>query len=313
LLGWEPLPGARLGKEVAEVARANSLGGILHSDEFERQGIPASEEALLRRLTGSGSADGLVLLAGPRELVDAAVPQIIGRLQAAVNGVPAETRAATDTGETRYMRPRPGSQRMYPETDIPNIEVTRERLRVLAGAVPMNWEARVSRIAQSNAISEDLALKLYDAELDEEFVALTKELMLEPSTVASALVDIPPRLMREGVPEAALTFRILVDVLRAVAQGKAAKEAIPDILKAVGRTGNTVEEAIDSLGLRGVGEGEVRAVVEGVISGHAALVREKGEAAFAPLMGEAMKELRGKADGATVARILKEEIAKCLA
>ena len=38
LLGWEPEQGVRLGKEVAEVARANSLGGILHSDEFERQG-----------------------------------------------------------------------------------------------------------------------------------------------------------------------------------------------------------------------------------------------------------------------------------
>ena len=308
LLGWEPSPGVRLGKEVAEVARANSLGGVIHSDEFERQGIRQDEEALLRRLTGAGERDAIILVAGPRGLVDGCVPRIVERLREAVAGVPAETRAATDTGETRYMRPRPGSQRMYPETDIPNIGVTGKMLAALARAVPQNWEARVSRLADDYSLSEDMALKLYDSELDGDFEALAGELRLEPSVIASVLVDVPARLAREGVPQVALGFEVLVEVLRSVARGSIAKESVPDVLKAAGLSGRSVEDAIRSLGLERADESRVRAVIASVLGKHAELVREKGDAAFAPLMGEAMKELRGRADGAAVARILREEL-----
>jgi glutamyl-tRNA(Gln) amidotransferase subunit E len=310
LIGWEPSPGVRLGKEVAEVARANSLGGVIHSDEFERQGIGPREEAVLRRLTGAGEDDALVLVAGPPEQVDACVPRVVQRLKDAVSGVPAETRAATEAGETRYMRPRPGSQRMYPETDIPNIGVTREMLSDLARSVPQNWETRVSRLARNYSLSGDMALKLYDSELAEDFEALAKELKLEPSVVASALVDLPTRLAREGVPQEALTLEVLADALRAVARGAVAKEAVPDVLKAMGAGKATVEDAVRSLGLEMAPEPKIRAVVVSVLARHAGLVKEKGEAAFDPLMGEAMKELRGRADGAAVARVLKEELAR---
>ena len=308
LLGWEPSPGVRLGKEVAEVARAKSLGGVIHSDEFERQGIHEDEEALLRKRTGSTREDAIVLLAGPAWQVDACVPRVVERLREAVSGVPAETRAATDSGETRYMRPRPGSQRMYPETDIPNIGVTGQMLADLGRAVPQNWEVRVSRLADAYSLSRDMALKLYDSELDADFEALAKELKLEPSVVASVLVDVPSRLAREGVPQEALGLEVLADVLRSVASGSVAKEAVPDVLKEAGSSGRSVEDAIRSLGLERANEPEIRAVVVSVLRMHAGLVGKRGDAAFAPLMGEAMKELRGRADGAKVARILREEL-----
>ena len=310
LLGWEPVPGFRLGKEVAEVARANSLGGIIHSDEFEHQGIPQQEEMLLRTLTGAGEDDAIVLLAGLSEQVDACAPRVVERLRVAVAGVPAETRAATDAGETRYMRPRPGSQRMYPETDIPNIGVTKRMLANLDKIVPQNWEARISKLAETYGLSEDIALKLYDSEMDGEFEALAGELKLEPSVVASTLVDLPIRLAREGVPEAALGLGMLSEVLRAVAHGEIAKEAIPDVLKAVGAGNRDVEIAIRSLGLERADESKIRAVIESVLLRNAGLVREKGDAAFAQLMGEAMKELRGRADGAAVARNLKAKLSQ---
>ncbi len=290
------------------MARANSLGGVIHSDEFQRLGILGEEEALLRKATAAREDDAVILLAGPADRVEACAPRVVERLKEAARGVPAETRAATDGGETRYMRPRPGSQRMYPETDIPNIGLTKERLSGLAASVPQNWEARVSSLAKAYSLSEDMSLKLYDSELDGEFEALSRELKLEPSVIASALVDLPVRLAREGVPESALGLELLREVLRAVSKGKVAKEAIPDVLKAVGAGGGTVEDAIGSLGLRRVEVQEIQAVVQAVVSKHIALVNEKGEGAFAPLMGEAMKELRGRADGAEVARVLKAEL-----
>ena len=310
LIGWEPLPGVRLGKELAEVARANSLGGIIHSDEFERQGITAAEEAALRKATDSTRGDALILLAGPAEAVDACVPNILTRLKAAPNGVPAETRAATEVGETRFMRPRPGSQRMYPETDIPDIEVKPDRLRRLAESVPENWAERVENLSKKYALSKDLALKIYDSELAEDFERLCRDLNMEPSVVASTLVDLPPRLTREGVPEGALTLDLLTSVLRAVSEGAAAKEAIPEILKSVGNSGAQVAEAIRSLGLEVADESKIMSTVDGILARRSELVSERGESAFSVLMGEAMKELRGKADGALVGRILKERLAR---
>jgi glutamyl-tRNA(Gln) amidotransferase subunit E len=312
LLGWEPEPGIRLGREAAEVARANSLGGIIHSDEFTKQGISESEEESLRNGMECTQQDGLVLVAGPAPAVDKAAAPIMERLMAATLGVPAETRAATDSGETRYMRPRPGSQRMYPETDIPNIEVTKSMLAKIAREVPRDWADEIRRLEKEFALSHDMALKLYDSESQKDFESLARTTRLEPSFVASVLVDLPSRLSREGVPEDAIDESLLAAAVGAVASGLVAKEAVPDIVKEAATKGLSIEQAIGSLGLRSAEEGEIRRVVGAVVQSRRGLIKEKGAAALSPLMGEVMKELRGKADGATVSRVLREAIAAAM-
>jgi glutamyl-tRNA(Gln) amidotransferase subunit E len=313
LLGWEPEPGVRLGREVAEVAMANSLGGVIHSDEFGRQGITEGEAAEIRKELGTGDDDAVVLLAGPKETVERVVPLLTIRLRQAVAGVPAETRAVMDTGATRFMRPRPGSQRMYPETDIPDIQVTPSLRKKVSGLVPEDWAVLVGRLRERYSLSQDMALKVYDSDLSLEFGRLAGELRLEPSFVASVLVDLPVRLAREGVPEGGYAFPVLAEALRAVESGRAAKEAVPAILGRVGREGVSVDEAIVALGLGVVTEAEVASVVEGLLAREAALVKQKGDSAFSRLMGEAMDDLRGKADGAMVARILRERLKKAAA
>ncbi len=312
LIGWEPEPGVRLGREVAEVARANSLGGVIHSDEFGKQGVSETEAAALRNAMGCGPEDALVLLAGPKESVERVLPLIESRLEHAPKGVPAETRAATDAGETRYMRPRPGSQRMYPETDIPDISVTPELRRRIPGMVPEDWTALVGRLQTTYSLSQDLALKLYDSDATEEFERLIRKLKLEPSFVASVLVDLPQRLARDGVPGAGYSSEALSEVLETVSRRKVAKEAVPSILEVVGRKGTSVDRAIETLNLGALDEGEVANFIDALIARDAQLIQEKGESAFSQLMGEAMKELRGKADGATIARILREKLGRAL-
>ena len=310
LLGWEPEIGVRLGRELAEVAKANSLGGVIHSDEFEKQGIAPAEDAALRGALGCGKGDALVLVAGRAEAVDRVVPLLITRLAACVGGVPAETRAPTDGGETRYMRPRPGSQRMYPETDIPDITVTEKEKAELSGEVPEDWRAIVARLQKARSLSGDLALKLYDADAVERFEELAGTLRLEPSFIASVLVDLPARLSREGVAEPGYGPGPLADALGAVAAGLLAKEAVPDVLKTAWEKGMSVTKAADALGLEAIGEDRLGAILDALVSRQGALIREKGEAAFSPLMGDAMREVRGRADGALVARLLREKIAR---
>ncbi|MDG7011823.1 MAG: Glu-tRNA(Gln) amidotransferase subunit GatE [Nitrososphaerota archaeon] len=312
LLGWEPEPRVRLGKELAEVARANGVGGVIHSDEFEKQGIQRVEEASLRGALGCGREDALVIVAGRADAVDRVVLLLVARLAACVDGVPAETRAPTDGGETRYMRPRAGSQRMYPETDIPDITVTEAEEAEILRETPEDWRSRVARLERERSLSGDLALKLYDTDEIERFEELAGRLKIEPSFIASVLVDLPARLSREGVAESGYAPTALARALEAVASGAVAKEAVPDVLKAAWEKGMTVEQAAGALGLERVDEARLAVILDGLVSRRAALIREKGDAAFSPLMGDAMKELRGKVDGALVARLLREKIASFL-
>jgi glutamyl-tRNA(Gln) amidotransferase subunit E len=312
LLGWEPLPGVRLGKELAEVARANSIGGVIHSDEFAKQGVGKDDEEMLRREMACGETDALVLVAGRPEQLAVVVPQLEARLEAGGSGVPPETRAATQEGETRYMRPRPGSQRMYPETDIPIIGIDGGTLERVSRVVPEDWESTVAKLLEEYSLSEDLGLKVYDSGLVAQFRELSGRLGLEPSVVASTLVDFPARMAREGVPEEALGVESLTALLEAVASGRVSKEAMPAVAAAAAKGGTTIARAIESMGLKPADLTQVRGVVESVVAREGGLIRERGEAAFSPLMGEVMKELRGRADGAAVGRILKEKLDEVL-
>ena len=73
--------------------------------------------------------DAFLIIAGGKIPVEFAIESIINRIKLAKDGPPAETRAATQNGDTIFLRPRPGASRMYPETDIPTIKVTNEELK----------------------------------------------------------------------------------------------------------------------------------------------------------------------------------------
>ena len=310
LMGWEPSRGIRLGKEVAEVARANGLGGIVHSDEFERQGISQSDEEALRRECRAGKDAALVLLAGPASKVEKAALRVIQRLKQATEGVPAETRSPTEDGESRFMRPRPGAQRMYPETDVPDVVIGADRLSALMKLVPDPWVETVSRYERRYSLSRDLAVKLLDSDFLDFFERLAGQLRLEPSLVASMLVDLPARLTREGIPEDALNQEAIAEVLRAIDSGMVAKEAAPDVLRSIGRgESKSMSEAVEKLGLGSIDAGRLSEVIESVLRGNGALITAKGEGAFSPLMGEVMAQVRGKADGRLVSRLLRERLA----
>jgi glutamyl-tRNA(Gln) amidotransferase subunit E len=308
LLGWEPFPGVRLGREVAEVARANGLGGIIHSDEFTKQGVTAEEEAALRGACRAPHGSALVLVAGDPAVVDRAIPPIVCRLELTPEGVPAETRGATDDGETKYMRPRPGAQRMYPETDIPDFVVTSEVIRNAARSIPERWETKVKRYQGKFGLSEDLAQRLYDSGYSELFERLAGE-NLAPSVLAATLVDVPSRLVRDGVAEDRVTDALLVSLVKAMAAGRVAKEAVYDVALHVGSgKADTVEAAIGILGLGALSRVSVEREIARVLSENAGLISERGEGAFSVLMGVVMERVRGKADGKLVSDLLRERL-----
>lgn len=309
LLGMEPYPGIRLGKELAEIARANGLGGVIHSDEFPKQGISVEDARRLREAMKVDERAGLVIVGGERRRVETGVSALLERIDSVMTGVPAETRAATDMGETRYMRPRPGAARMYPETDIPEIVVTPELTQKLSRLIPRPWAEQVKEYQDRYSLSPDLALQVYDSQNSSLFEKLARGSKLKATTVASVLVELPVRLAREGVPEDRLTSDILTEVLHALERGLVAKEALPEILRAYGRGEvDDIESAIQKLGLKPLSKEGLTKVIDEVLKENDRLLKERGETAFSPLMGEVMKRVRGRVDGGLVSKILRERL-----
>ncbi len=311
MLGFEPYPGIRLGKELAEIARANSLGGIIHSDEFGKQGVSKAEENWVRKKMTAGKDSALILVAGEDARAWAIAEILVARLGQAIEGVPGETRAATDEGETRYMRPKPGPGRMYPETDIPEIVITSRRKERILESVPVPWQEKVKEYEKRYALSAELALKVYDSDHAPLFEDLAGKMRLAPSVIASLLVEMPVRLSREGIGEDKIQEDVLVELLRAIDDGRLAKEAAPDVLRMVGNGQvKNVEEARERLGLKRLTRTELSQIVDGVLRKNHSMVLAKGEDAFSPLMGEVMKKVRGRVDGQLVSDLLRESLRK---
>jgi len=312
LLGMEPYPGFRLGRELAEVARAYSLGGIIHSDEFARQGITPEEGRSLGAELRSDERDALILVAGPASAVDAVAPRLIARLESAVKGVPPETRSATPDGETRYMRPRPGAQRMYPETDVPETVLDADTREAVKRMLPSPWEETVASLRSKYSLSEDVALRIFDSGLSDDFEATCERYhKTAPSVVAWAMLELPSHLARELRVNEDDALSASLAVLEEVDRGGVTREAAFDVAKALA-TGKerTVSDAVRSLGLGPISEDELREIVDGVVRKEGELIAAKGDSAFSPLMGEVMKLARGRADGKTVSRLLRDRLAK---
>ncbi|MEI6841394.1 MAG: Glu-tRNA(Gln) amidotransferase GatDE subunit E, partial [Methanomicrobiales archaeon] len=57
-----------------------------------------------------------------------------------------------------------------------------------------------------------------------------------------------------------------------------------------------------------VSRDQLHAIITKIVDERAAFVREKGNAALAPLMGVVMAEVRGSSDGKVVSELLRKEI-----
>ena len=57
---------------------------------------------------------------------------------------------------------------------------------------------------------------------------------------------------------------------------------------------------------------DVKAIIEEIADKNDSMIKERQMGAMGPLMGMSMKQLKGKADGSTVNKIVKEEIQKRL-
>ncbi len=297
IVGREIQPGRRLGTEFADIARTFGLGGIFHTDELPAYGITAEEVDMLRKAVGASEGDAVVIAAGDIERVERALRRIIERVNYCLVGVPEETRKANEDATTSYLRPLPGSARMYPETDVPPVLSS----GFLDIEVPELIEERASRY--SKLLPQDLAIEIADSKyyrLFEEFST-----SVQPTIVARVLHLIPTELRRENLNVDLLCEDHFRTVLEMIRDGEIAKEGAENALRILLKNPLTSREELR----RQIGSREdLDSFIQRLVEEKKELIAEKGENAFKPLMGLVMNEFRGKMDGRVIADKLREAI-----
>jgi glutamyl-tRNA(Gln) amidotransferase subunit E len=314
ILGCEPYEGVRLGRQLAEIVRFYGLGGIFHSDELPNCGITESEvTAVKERLNIGSGRDAFILIGGDRDRVQFAVDAIIQRLNKVTQGVVPETRAATLDGKTIFIRPRPGSSRMYPETDVLPIKIDDLILDSLRGSVPKSFDSYIEDIMQKYHLNRKLALEIFDSDRLKLFEDTVKSTKVQPTFIASKLTEDLTSLRRKGLNPDRLSDKSIKMAFQLLDGGDIAKESIPLILETMlTKDINEVKEAIQILGLKQVSESELNEIIDKVIADNMVLIRQKGRDSLGTLMGRSMSLLRGRVDGKKVNSILENKLKQSL-
>jgi glutamyl-tRNA(Gln) amidotransferase subunit E len=357
MIGFEPYNDIRLGRELGKLVKFYDINGVFHSDELPNYGITEEEVAAVKQRLQMKDNDAFVILGGPNDKVRFASDAIVERIKAAIDGVPAETRAATPDGKTVFLRPRPGGARMYPETDVLPIAITNSMLESLADKVPTQWDVIVDSLAKKYNLNKKLANQIFDSDYLNLFEEIASETKIEPTFIASKLTEDLTSLQRQGLDVSLLTSKDIKDVFKELDKGSTQKEAVvllfEELIKAIkanslpncdeckigkmrpqlagvteesrvykcdncGKRGILttvnervpISEVIQATGVSSVSDEELSKGLDRIINNNITIIKEKGMNALSTLMGRAMAEYRGKANGQKVNSMLKDKMSK---
>jgi len=210
------------------------------------------------------------------------------KLISASKKVPKEVRRALPDNTTNFLRPMPGAARLYPETDILPITVTKEQWDKIK--IPESPEKAKARLVKTG-LSQQLVERIYKSKNKDWFEVVYKKHKSDAMFIGTTLTNTIVKLRREGVDVAKTRF---VEVLNAYFSKKIPKQAVEDAL----RTGN--------IGKGLMSEKQVEKIVKQVVKQNKKLL--SGHKPFPKLMGIVMKETHGTADGKLVAKLVKKYV-----
>jgi len=310
LLGKELSPGLRLGTEMSNRASFwGGVGGIFHSDELPAYGITNEEVGAVAQKLQLTPDDAFVIVADSSAKSRDALDAVVDRAVEALKGVPDETRQAMPDGTTRYMRPRPGAARMYPETDVPQSPITEEYIAVLKAHLPETSEKLTARLMDEYSLNSKLAKQLMDSDYLTLFERIVESGKIPTTFLATFLTETCKSLEREGVAVHTVPDGKMEAMVRLVEEGSIAKEALADLLKwQVSNPDRDPAAGLQSLGLHMLTETELEQLVDASIQKNKKLVEERGQGAFGSIMGAVMSEVRGRADPKLVTEIIKKRL-----
>ena len=308
LIGKEDHKGTRLGRDISSLVKFFGFGGIFHSDELPNYGITEDECKRVTDKLENEKDDGFIILTGDAENMDVAVKSIENRLLQCIIGIPAETRMPTEDGMTNFMRPRPGSARMYPETDIIPVKIYEEKRIAIKESLPRSYEEQIDNYKQNIGLNDKLSVQIFDSRYKALFEKLIKEVNIPANYIAAQLTETMIKLSRNKLNVTRITDIELGKIFKEIESGIIAKESFETIIEDMCRNDKKIDEIINEMKENRLTDKDIEKIILKIIDMKKEIIKEKGNDSFSILMGEAMKQLRGKVDG----KIVSDKIQKLL-
>ena len=210
--------------------------------------------------------------------------------------VTSEVRKATESGETEFLRPMPGADRMYPETDLPLLKISRQKTDEVRRNIPQ-LRKDIAEELRKKGLNQEMIKLLFKQNKIEEL----KELLViydKPELVAKMLLLFPNEIAsHEKVEDEKIQELLNRDALAFILEKLQAKKIKESDVKHVMErivNGEEIEEAVK---FEKSNVGDVEEKIHKII-------KEKPGLNVNAYMGIVMKEFKGKVDGKTLMSII---------
>ncbi len=210
---------------------------------------------------------------------------------------PAEVRNALPDCSSEFLRPMPGADRMYPETDLLILKISRELINEIKKELPKLKSEIEEELKQTGANEEMIKLLLKENKV-EEFKNLLN-IYKNPNLIAKMILLFPKEISSKTGKSLENIEKILEeiygDILIALNKKKILESDIKEILAKI-ISGESFAKAIK------IEKAETEEIEEKIMK----IIKEKPGLSENAYMGLVMKEFHGKIDGKTAIEIIKK-------
>jgi len=214
-----------------------------------------------------------------------------------------EVRKVLENGSTVFLRPLPGSSRMYPETDLPLVKISNELIKEARKELPRLKE-EISLELKEQGLNPELTKLILQENKLEDFKALIA-LADKPNLAAKLLVLLPKEISsHEKLSLEQVNKKLSLDIIETIFQAiiknqipeSSAKSIMLDIVK-----GGDIINILKSTEKQSSSHTDLEPQIQ-------LIIKEKPGLSLNAYMGLVMQKFKGKVDAKQVSEILKKYV-----
>jgi glutamyl-tRNA(Gln) amidotransferase subunit E len=280
--------------------------GLFHLDELPNYGVTQKEVDGVKEKLGLDEKDSFIMLAGSKSVIENSLKNVLEIISELIIGVPSEVRQVDPKGtRTVFSRQMPGAARMYPETDIKDLDLDSDLLDLEREKIPELFDKKIKRLVNELNLDEGRVKDVLNYFNEVDFKKLL-DLGIKSTVLYSTIFDVPKEVKkREGIEILDFDLSLTEQIVKLVVDNKLNKNSLYDlhVLLYKEKISNldNLEAFLEDKGFLGekVDESEIEEKIKQIVENN------KG-APFGALMGFVMKDMGGKVDGKKVSEILKK-------
>jgi len=310
ILGHELNKNYRFATEISNKNKSHfpSIKGLFHSDELPKYGITEMEVRDVREKLNLEDEDGFILVVNDRNIATESLNYILEIISELIKGPVEEVRQVDSKGDvTKPLRPMPGSARMYPETDVKEVVLTKEMVEGEGKNIPELYDKKINRLNKEFNLDDNKIEVILNNLGEDKFRELLKT-KIKSGQVFSIVFELGKEVKkREKIELIEFEFDLIKEILRVLNEGKIDKNSLYNLYVNLYKENKT---NLDDLGkyleekgliLEKVDEGEIeKKIIE--------IINKNNGAPFGALMGISMKEFGGKVPGNIISKLLKKNL-----